>query len=183
MAGRTAGVVALVLAVVLAAAACSDDESTSTTTTSALAPAECPAREPTLRVDLIDEAVAAVETELGGAQQYFEINATDLLVNVFVALDDATRVQAFVFLQGELNDQAPQQAEGSTFAADEVDIDPQRVTSCVTDELPTSTPTAFEIIAGPDGTPSYSLIVDSDVGGQLIVAVDGDGRVLAVDPV
>jgi hypothetical protein len=162
---------------------CSDDDVTVTTTTTPIVGADCAVREPTLRVDLIDEAVAAVEAELGTPQQYFEINATDLLVNVFVALDDATKVQAFVYLQGELNSQAPQQAQGSTFAAEAVDIDPQRVTSCVTDELPASTASAFEIIAGPDGTPTYSLVVDSAAGGQLIVAVDGEGRVLSVDPV
>ena len=120
---------------------------------------------------------------MGGPQQYFEINATDLLVNLFVAVEDGAQVKPFVFLQGELNSRDPQPAEGNTFAGDAVDFDPQRVTSCVLDELPDSTATAFEIIGGANGTVGYSLVLASSSGGQLVVAVNGDGQILSVDPV
>ena len=167
----------------LIAAGCSDDDDAAPTTAVTLVAADCTARQPELRVDLIDDGVQAVEAEMGGPQQYFEINATSLLVNLFVATDDGTRVRPFVFLQGELNSTEPETAEGNTFSADALDFDPEKVTSCVADELPNSTASAFEIIAGPDGSISYSLVVDSPVGGQLVVAVNGDGRVLSVDPV
>ena len=39
-------------------------------------------------VDQIAAAVDALETELGGPQRYFEINATAQLINLFVALND-----------------------------------------------------------------------------------------------
>ena len=42
-------------------------------------------------LDQIAPAVAAIEAELGGPQQYFEINATPQLVNLFVAIDGATQ--------------------------------------------------------------------------------------------
>jgi hypothetical protein len=165
------------------ASACSGDDAAEPTTVVTLVAAECQARQPSLRVDLIDQAIQAVEAELGGPQHYFEINATELLVNLFVALDDGTSVRPFVFLQGELNSTEPDTAQGNTFASDSLEFDPQKVTSCVADELPSSTASAFEIIAGPDGSISYSLVVDSSVGGQLVVAVNGEGRVLSVDPV
>jgi hypothetical protein len=144
---------------------------------------ECPAKPPVLRVDLISTAVERVEAELGGPQQYFEINATDLLVNLFVSVEDGTKVKPYVFIEGELNSKDPQAAEGNTFAASAVDLDPQKVTSCVAAELPESQATAFEIIADAQGTPQYSIVTTSPQGGQLIVAVNGQGQVLSVDPV
>ncbi len=179
-AARFIGAFAIVTVV---AVGCSDDNASGPTTVVTLVAAECAAQQPSLRVDLVGQAVEAVETQLGGPQQYFEINATSLLVNLFVAIDDGTTVRPFVFLQGELSSTEPETAQGNTFAADALEFDPQKVTSCVADELPSSTASAFEIIAGPDGAVSYSLVVDSPAGGQLVVAVSGVGRVLSVDPV
>jgi hypothetical protein len=162
---------------------CSSGSAAGPTTSVTLVPADCASRTPILRVDLIDQAVAAVEARLGGPQQYFEINATDLLVNLFVAVDDGTKAQPFVFLQDELNSQEPKAAEGKTFASRSIQFDPQKVTSCVADQLPQSQATAFEVLGGPGGAIAYSVIVDSPEGGQLVVAVAGDGQVLSVDPV
>jgi hypothetical protein len=173
--------VATVFAVAGLVGGCGDDGGAATTSTVVVA--DCVARQPVLRVDLVGQAVELVETDMGGPQQYFEINATELLVNVFVAVDNGTKVQPFVFLAGELNSSDLQPAQGNTFVASALDFDPQKVTSCVADELPESSATAFEIIGGDDGAISYSLIVDSPNGGQLVVAVAGDGRVLSVDPV
>jgi hypothetical protein len=163
---------------------CSDDDDAASTVSATVVPAECQARTPALRVDLIDRAVAQVEAQLGGPQQYFEINATELLVNLFVSVDEGAQVQPFVFLADELNSRDPMPVQqGETFEAASLAFDPQKVTSCVVDELPDSTATAFEILGGAGGAISYSLIVSSANGGQLVVAVNGEGRILAVDPV
>ena len=79
-------------ALVVVACGCSGDSSTadpaSTTEPPAAidtAPTECAPATPELKVDQFADAIAAVETERGGPQQYFEINSTSLLVNLFVA--------------------------------------------------------------------------------------------------
>jgi hypothetical protein len=135
-----------------------------------------------LRVDLIDHAVTAVEAELGGPQDYFEINATPALVNLFVA--DEGGVTAYAYVAGVLtSEDLTGAAEGTTFRAGALDFDPARVTSAVSAELPTSRQEAFEILGGPDGMVLYSVIVTSAAGGQLIVEVASDGTIVAVDPV
>ena len=58
------------------------------------------------RVDLISKAITALEAKLGAPQQYFEINATSHLVNLFVALNDGKVVQPWVYLDGELSSTA-----------------------------------------------------------------------------
>jgi hypothetical protein len=172
------------LVMVTMVVSCSDDDDAAPSVSDTVVPADCEARQPVLRVDLIDRAVAAVEAELGGPQQYFEINATDLLVNLFVAVDDGAQAKPFVFLADELNSRdALPVDQGQSFAASALDFDPQKVTSCVFDELPESTATAFEILGGDGGAIGYSVIVDSASGGQLVVAVNGEGRILSVDPV
>ena len=166
--------------VVALAVGCSDDGDSAQTTTPAVA-AACVPGDPVLRVDLIDDAVAAVEAERGGAQTYFEINATANLVNLFVADDDDT-VTPYVFVDSTLSPgEAISGAQGATFEWSAVDIDPARVTSCVVAELPESEQTAFEILGGPDGLVQYTVIVTSQAGGQLLVEVAGDGTIIAVD--
>lgn len=180
---RSAAFVLAALVVMPVVGACSGDDAAGPTTSVTLVPAECVARTPALRVDLVQDAVARVEAQLGGPQQFFEINATDLLVNLFVAVDGGTKAQPFVFLQGELNSKEPEPATGNTFASTSLDFDPQKVTSCVSDQLPESRASVFEVLGGADGAVGYSVIVDSPQGGQLVVAVKGDGHVLSVDPV
>ena len=177
---RSAARVVGALVVVSAAAGCSSDGPVTTTTTVSLATADCAASPPKLRVDLIEQAIASVEAQLGGTQQYFEINATDLLVNLFVAVDDATMVKPFVFLQGELNSTDSEPANGPTFTASSVDIDPQTITSCIAEQLPDSTLVRFQMFVGATGSITYSVTVESSRGGQLGVTVDGRGHILSV---
>jgi hypothetical protein len=93
-------------------------------------------------------------------------------------------VTPYVFVDSTLSPGEPiSGARGETFEADAVDLDPSRVTSCVTTELPQSEQTAFEILGGPNGAVRYTVIVTSQAGGQLLVQVAGDGTIVAVDPV
>ena len=184
---RPVAAIVAALAVTVGAASCSDDASVTTTVTTEPGPsrpaAPCTAADPPLRVDTIASAVAAVEAERGGAQQYYEINATDLFVNLFVASDGGTATP-YVFVGDALTGGEPVAgASGNTFAADRVDLDPRLVISCVQAQLPDSTPTAFEIVGGPDGAVRFSVVMTSQAGGHLVVEVSRDGSVVAVDPV
>jgi hypothetical protein len=148
---------------------------------------ECPAStDQPLVIDQIAPAIAAVEAELGGQQEYFEVNATEAVVNLFVAgtaADGSSTVTPYAFGSGELTAQQAIPADGNRFAGAAVQIDPQRVVSCVMGQLPTSTLTAFVVEGGPNGVVRYSVVVASEQGGQLVVEVSGSGQVLSVDPV
>lgn len=150
-------------------------------------PAECPvATESPVAVDQIGPALAAVEAELGGPQEYFEVNAADVVVNLFVAgtaADGSSTVTPYAFSRGELTAQPATAADGNRFAAAAVQIDPQRVLSCVVGQLPSSMVTAFVVEGGPNGVVRYTVVVTSEQGGQLVVEVSGTGQVLSVDPV
>jgi hypothetical protein len=133
------------------------------------------------RVDLIDDAVAALEAKLGGPQRYFEINATPRLVNLFVELNDGKLVQPWVYLDGELSSTAALDANGHSFAGTALDFDPSTVLSHVRTELPQSRPDVFIIEGGEGGVVRYSVTVTSPQGGQLVVVVGPDGTVKSVD--
>lgn len=133
------------------------------------------------RVDLISAAVTKLEAQLGAPQQYFEINATTRLVNLFVALNDGKLVQPWVYLDGDLSSTQPRDATGFTFAATALDFDPAKVLSHVQTELADSSPDVFFVEAGAGGIVRYSVTVNSKQGGQLVVVVGADGTVQSVD--
>jgi hypothetical protein len=190
MPGRRSAAAAAVVALLVGLAACSnDDEAASTTTAPAVsaAPGECPVTEqPPLAVDQIEPAVAAVAADDAGLSEFFEINATPALVNLFAAGTDTTGASTatpYSFSTGVLSGQPATPATGNTFAADALQFDPQRVLSCVIGQLPGSSLTAFVVEGGPAGAVRYSVVVGSEQGGQLVVEVSGTGQVLSVDPV
>ena len=177
-------VVVLAMAIALAPG-CSDEDSASDTTTAATTSVSpvAPGEAPILRVDQIHAAIAAVEAERGGPQEYFEINATPALVNVFVADVEAGQVIPYTYVDGELSAAEPSDAEGNTFDAAAIDFDPSSVTQRVTEELAGSTQDAFVIEGGPDGAIRRTVVVTSEAGGQLLVVVGPDGAVISVDAV
>jgi hypothetical protein len=134
------------------------------------------------RVDLIHEAVAALETKLGAPQQYFEINATSKLVNLIVSLNEDKVAQPWVYLDGELSSAEGQTASGFSFAASALDFDPAKVLTKLQAELPHSSPDLFFVEGGQGGIVRYSVEVTSSQGGQLVVVVGPDGAVRSVDP-
>jgi len=133
------------------------------------------------RVELISEAVSKLEAQLGAPQDYFEINATSKLVNLFVALNDGKLVQPWVYLDGALSSTNPRDASGFTFKATALDFDPAKVLSHIEAELPNSNPDVFFVEAGSGGVVRYSVTVESAQGGQLVVVVGPDGAVQSVD--
>lgn len=176
---------ALVLAAAaLAVCACSDaSDGPATSAETAGTQAASPAPSAPLRVDLVREAMAAVDAARGGTQEYFEVNATGQLVNLFVSVDDATAAIAYVYRPGSgLDTPAPQQpASGPTFAADEVRF-AETVLHPVLDELPTSLPRLFAVNASADGAGvEYRVYFTSTQGGQVAVLVAPDGAVLSTE--
>lgn len=185
---RWAGWFAGVLIVV--ACGCSDDSpTTDPAATTALpaaidtAPTECAPATPELKVDQITDAIAAVEAERGGPQQYFEINATSLLVNLFVADTAAGNAVPYVYVGGALTHEDGTPAQGGTFGAADLALDAQRVTSCVRDQLPDSTLAQFVVNGNGQGDVQLTVITTSAQGGQLVVTVTGDGLVLGADAI
>lgn len=135
-------------------------------------------------VESVDDAIQAVETELGAPQQFFEVTSNAQFVNVFVAVDDATAAVAYAFFDGELQPPAPEQdgASGQTFTADDVDFDPDLVLSGVASELPTSDVDAISVYGDGAGA-TYVLRATSGRGGFLDIVVGPQGQVFSVDPV
>ncbi len=179
-----AAIVACAVLVAVAVASCSDDDegsAASATTADAFGPAQCAPSDPPLQVDRIAAAIAAVESERGGPQEYFEINATALLVNVLVADVENEVVVPYVFVGDELRADEPLAgAQGFIFTADALAFDPQRVLSCVGDQLPDSTLELFFVEGGERGV-RYNVLTSNDLGGQLAIEVNGQGQVLSVD--
>ena len=139
---------------------------------------------PPVAVADIRPALDAVEAELGAGQQFFEVNATSQLVNLFVAVDDATSAVPYIYFEGELQPPAPALSveSGFTFGADAVDFDADTVLDSVADELPDSTIEGFAIEGGDGGVVRYLVSARSAQGGVLAVTVSPDGAVLEVDP-
>jgi hypothetical protein len=133
----------------------------------------------------IRPAIEAVETELGTGQEFFEVTATPQLVNLFVAIEEATEAVPYVYLDGELQPPAPALtgASGFTFTADDVDFDEATILDAVAAELPDSTIEALSIEGGEGGVVRYVISTLSAEGGRLDVTVGPDGAVLEVDPV
>jgi hypothetical protein len=129
-------------------------------------------------------AATAVETELGGTQEFFEITATPQLTNVFVAIDDATAAIPYAFVDGELEAPAPRidGVQGQTFRLEDVDFDESAVLSGVETDLASSTIDAFSVEGGPGGFVRYVVSVRSEQGGVLDVVVAPSGAVVEVRP-
>jgi hypothetical protein len=143
--------------------------------------------DPTLAVDLIDDAVAAVAEVLDTEPAFFEINATPELVNLFVD-DEKGNAINFVFDRDGLAEEttvAP--ADGVPFRLDSYVFD-ESIYANVEEELPDSILRAFSVVAQTPETDSlegdelYRVVIQSERGGQFAVFVNRDGKILGSDP-
>ena len=132
----------------------------------------------------IRAAVAAIEAELDGAQEYFEITATPQLTNIFVAVDDGTAAVPYVYLAGELQAPGPRidGATGQTFTAAAIDFDDKKILAGVAADLPTAAIDALSIEGGPGGFVRYVVSARSAQGGVLDIVVAPSGAVIEVRP-
>jgi len=134
------------------------------------------------RVDLIDDAIAAVEAHYGEPQEYFEISADLASVGFVVAVDDATMAeQGSYTADGGLA--APQpvgEASGATFSFDLVTFDEDAIFDRLVVELDDPVIVDFAIQGGAGGAVVYDATVASDNGGVLLVLLGADGEILGV---
>ena len=165
------------IAICLALSACTDDRGSFDTTVPAVASSvDVPI------VDQIDDAIAALELELGGPQEYFEINATARLINLFVAVDAGTAVQPWLYFGGELtaDDRAP--AEGGVLRAGDLDFDPVTIFSRLQSELPGATIESFYIHGDGLGAIQYAALLTTSQGGAIEVELRSDGQIISSEP-
>ena len=149
-----------------------------------------------IRVDLVDDAIAAVETwnasqttslidEGEDELQYFEINATPTLVNIYVATKNATEAVAFIYDADGLQDpDAPQEASGSTVKWSEIDSDITKsaVYQKVVEALPQSDISRFVIGRDPEFDKlTYRVVMVSANGGEFAAYVDPSGKIIGGD--
>jgi hypothetical protein len=172
---------AMVALLFTATAACSSQSHGASTSVRASTIATIAGSELPLRVELIRPAVAALEAKLGGRQKYLEVNASPTLVNLFVAVDNATQAVAFVYAEGKLSDPStPEQVKAGapTFEAKDITFDDKRVLAPVIAALPTSTYRVFSVVGVAGGGVSYLVTMQSSKGGELQVPVKADGSII-----
>lgn len=133
-------------------------------------------------VDLIPEAVEAVEAHYGAPQEYFEISAGLDSVGFVVAVDGATAAeQGSYSVDGEFTAPEPVgAASGETFVADEIDLDPGRIFDQVRTELDDPAIIDLAIQGGPNDTVVYDASIASTGGGVLLVLLGPDGTIRGV---
>jgi hypothetical protein len=127
----------------------------------------------------IDDALAAVESELGGPQRYFEVSADLAQVTVFVESDGGATPYVYAdrrLVPGE----TVAGATGATFMASAVTLAADRIFDRVRSELNDPAIIDFAVQGGPDGAVVYDATVASKSGGVLLVLLADDGEILGV---
>lgn len=136
----------------------------------------------TLLVDEIDDAVGAVSALTGRPPNFFEINATPQLINLFLDDGKGSAIN-FVWENGSLRDETEAaKADGRAFDASKMVFSPG-VYARVEAELPDSLLRAFTLTAdGPNDEVQHRVVLQSERGGQFAVLVDSLGKILGSDP-
>jgi hypothetical protein len=134
-------------------------------------------------VQRIAEAIDALEAKLGGPQQYFEVNATAKVVNLFVALNNATLAQAWLYAGGTLTAKEGQKANGGTFTRADLDYQADKVLTVVRQQIPDAILESFYVNGDGKGHVKYGVLTSAQCGGGLDVTVGPTGAVKSVNPV
>jgi hypothetical protein len=178
---RPVVLVAALLGLVLMVAACSGDDEGA----SAPGGATTVKQGTELRAQDLAAAVAAVEAERGGPQQFAEINLTTGGVNLFVASSD-TEELAYYYdaVTGTLDaPAAPDPISGAPFSLEGIDLSlaPSLVQQ-IQDRFPGSEVRQLALVQLPDQGLVWALRSQSALGGLLNVFLSPTGAILAVDP-
>ena len=130
----------------------------------------------------IDAGLDAVEAELGAGVEYFEVNASAAAVNLFVALNNGTVAQQYLWVDGELTATEGQEASGGTFTREQLEFDAAAVFSVIRTELPDTILESFYVNGDGEGLVKYAVLAVAQCGGGLDIVVGPDGAILSVDP-
>jgi hypothetical protein len=131
----------------------------------------------------IPVAIDALEAKLGGPQQYFEVNATAKVVNLFVALNGATVAQAWLYADGTLTSKDGQTASGGTFTKADLHFEADKVLATVRQQIPDAILESFYVNGDGKGNVQYGVLTSAQCGGGLDVVVGPTGAVKSVNPV
>ena len=133
-------------------------------------------------VDLIPDAVVAIEAHYGAPQVYYEISAGLESVGVIVAVDGAAAAEQGSYSTdgGLVVPESVGEASGATFEATDITFDPEHVFDQIRDELDDPAIVDFAIQGGPDGDLVYDATVATEGGGVLLVLVAADGTIMGV---
>ena len=180
---KTKRVTSLLIACVALVGACSDDSDDPADTVASTTSVVLPSADELPILDQIGPAIAALEAQLGEPQEFFEINATTRLINLFVALNSGAVAQPWLYLEGTLSSTEGVPAGGGTFSSSVVGFDPEVILSTVLTELPGISIESFYIHGDGQGNILYGVLAVSDKGGGLDGVLGVDGSVKSVDPV
>lgn len=140
-------------------------------------------------IDDIPLAISALESSIGSDLEYFEVSADLAGVTLILAetaesdSGEASGMYAttYRFEEGELSaagETLP--AEGATFRAAAIDIDPTKLFSQIDAELSQPVIVDVAVQGAGDGTAIVDATVVNEKGGTLLVLLSGDGRILGV---
>lgn len=136
-------------------------------------------------VELLEPAVAAVEAERGGPQEYTEINVQLDLVNLFVALDDGTEL-AYVYREDGLDVPTEPQAQpdgAEPFTLADVPLDAvETFDDLLAAEVPDSALVALTLAPRPETGLAWTATLLSPKGGVLDVLISPNGTILGAAP-
>jgi hypothetical protein len=140
-------------------------------------------------IDDIPEAISALESRIGSDLEYFEVSADLTGVSLILAetaesdSGDARGMFATSYrFEGGVLTSAGESlpAEGATFRAAAISIDPMKLFNQIDAEL--SQPVIVDVVVqgAGDGTAIVDSTVVNEKGGTLLVLLSGDGRILGV---
>lgn len=147
-------------------------------------------------VELIDDAITAVDEHFSATSNFYEINATSDGVNLFVSttIDGGLPgvVQArYTATDGLVVADDALPSDGEVFRGDAVDFDPDTIIEGAIEQLSSAQPRVLVITAGSVSENSdvetdrsrvaYRLVMESQRGGRLVVFLGPDGTILGSD--
>ena len=132
------------------------------------------------KVELIEPAVAAVADEMGEQPELLEVAATLDGVDVIVRTPTTDGGNAVLYRYGAderlTGPVEPRVDDRQTFDPDQIDIQPDRLFSQVSEELPDTAVIDFAIHVD-GGVVVYDATLASENGGVLFVLLGGDGQI------